>query len=192
MRSPFQSLWSESSLVCRPIWHRPFQDAGGHRHYRFTWTSGVFRRYLPNNDLADIYQVTVATAELIDPFEVEVTGLGAFPSPTRPRVLWAGVTAPNLESLFDLQKSLVKSLARIGHRPDDDRFHPHVTLGRIKHQRPGPGDLAGLIDRHRSWSAGQCTVAEIEVFASTLGPTGSAYAVLARCPLGAKKTESRP
>ena len=128
----------------------------------------------------------------IEPFEIEVKGLGAFPSAIRPRVIWAGVTAPNLKPLLDLQESIVNSLARIGHRPDDERFHPHVTLGRIKHQRHGPGDLTGLIERHRLWSAGPCTVAEVQVFASTLGPTGSAYKVLGRGPLVGKKTEGRP
>ena len=75
-----------------------------------------------------------ATAS-IEPFEIEVKGLGAFPSAKQPRVIWAGVTALNLKPLLDLQESIVNSLARIGHRPDDQRFHPHVTLGRIKHRR---------------------------------------------------------
>jgi RNA 2',3'-cyclic 3'-phosphodiesterase len=165
----------------------------------FRWTLALpchltlaFVGDVPNDDLDSIHHVTAAAAESVDPFDIEITGLGAFPSPRRPRVIWAGVTAPNLKPLFDLQGTLVKSLARIGHRPDDDRFHPHVTLGRIKHQRRGPGDLTGLVERHRSWSAGQCTVAEIQVFASTLAPGGSVYTVLSRGPLRAKKTESRP
>ena len=106
-------------------------------------------------------------------------------------MIWAGMTAPNLKPLIDLQQSIVNSLARIGHRPDDQRFSPHVTLGRIKHQRHGPGDLRGLIERHRLWSAGRCTVTEVLVFASTLGPAGSAYSVLDRGPLVGKKTEGR-
>ena len=41
-----------------------------------------------------------STAESIDPFDIDVTGLGAFPSPTRPRVIWAGVTAPEPQAAF--------------------------------------------------------------------------------------------
>ena len=162
------------------------------------WTSAspfhltlAFLGDVPNDHLTDIGQVAATAADSIEPFDIDVTGLGAFPSPNRPRVIWVGVTAPNLKPLFDLQASLVKSLARIGHRPDDDRFHPHLTLGRIKHHRQGPGNLSGLIERYRTWTAGRCTVAEVQVFASTLGPTGSVYAVLGRCPLNGKKNEGR-
>jgi RNA 2',3'-cyclic 3'-phosphodiesterase len=162
------------------------------------WTSALpfhltlaFLGDVPNSDLSEICRVVAASAGEIEPFEIEVKGVGAFPSAIKPRVIWAGVTAPNLKLLFDLQESIVYSLAGIGHRPDDQRFHPHVTLGRIKHQRRGPGDLTGLIERNRLWSAGQYTVTDVEVFASTLGPAGSAYDVLGRGPLAGKKTESR-
>jgi RNA 2',3'-cyclic 3'-phosphodiesterase len=162
------------------------------------WTSALpfhltlaFLGDVPNSDLSEICRVVAASAGEIEPFEIEVKGVGAFPSAIKPRVIWAGVTAPNLKLLFDLQESIVYSLAGIGHRPDDQRFHPHVTLGRIKHQRHGPGDLTGIIERFRLWSAGQYTVTDVEVFASTLGPTGPAYNVLGRGPLAGKKTESR-
>jgi RNA 2',3'-cyclic 3'-phosphodiesterase len=146
---------------------------------------------VPNSDLDDVHEAAAASADAIEPFDVTVTGLGVFPSPGRPRVIWAGVTAHNSKPLFELQESLVNSLARIGHRPDDERFHPHVTLGRTKRQRNGPGDLTSLIQRYSGWSAGQWTIAEVQVFASTLGPTGSAYSVLGRSPLNGKKTEGR-
>ena len=162
------------------------------------WTSALpfhltlaFLGDVPNSDLSAICQAVASSASSIEPFEIEVEGPGCVSIRDRPRVIWAGVTAPNLKPLLDLQESIVNSLARIGHRPDDERFHPHVTLGRIKHQRRGPGDLTGLIERHRSWSAGRCTVADVQVFASTLGPTGSAYKVLGRGRLAGKKTEGR-
>ena len=162
------------------------------------WTSALpfhltlaFLGDIPDTDLNAICQVVASSAGTIEPFEIEVKGVGAFPSAIKPRVIWAGVTTPNLKLLFDLRESIVYSLAGIGHRPDDQRFHPHVTLGRIKHQRHGPGDLTANIERYRLWSAGKYTVTDVEVFASTLGPTGSAYGELGRGPLGGKKTESR-
>jgi 2'-5' RNA ligase len=160
------------------------------------WTSALpfhltlaFLGDVPNSDLSAICQVVTSSAGTVEPFEIEVKGVGAFPSRLKPRVIWAGVTSSNVKPLFDLQQSIVTSLARIGHGPDDQRFNPHVTLGRIKYQRPGSGDLTALIERHRPWSAGQCTVVDVQVFASTLGPTGSAYKVLGRGLLVGKKTE---
>jgi RNA 2',3'-cyclic 3'-phosphodiesterase len=162
------------------------------------WTSALpfhltlaFLGDVPNSALSPICQAVASSAGKIEPFEIGVKGIGAFPSAIRPRVIWAGVTVPDQNRLLDLQASIVTSLASIGHRPDDQRFHPHVTLGRIKHQRHGPGDLTVLFERNRLWSAGQFTVADIQIFASTLGPTGSAYQVLGRGPLVDKKTESR-
>ncbi len=160
------------------------------------WTSALpfhltlaFLGDVPDSDLSAIGQAVASSARAFAPFEIEVTGLGAFPSTIRPRVIWAGVTSPDLNLLLELQKSIVNAVGRIGYRPDDQRFSPHVTLGRIKHQHHGPGDLTGLIERHRRWSAGQETVTDIQVFASTLGPTGSAYKVIGRGFLLGKKTE---
>jgi RNA 2',3'-cyclic 3'-phosphodiesterase len=162
----------------------------------FRWASALpfhltlaFLGEIHNRDLNAIGQIAAESARPIEPFELEVKGLGAFPSPSRPRVIWAGVTAPDLKPLFDLQESLAGSLERIGHPPDDQRFNPHVTLGRRKHGRGGAGSLAGLIDRYSLWSAGQFRVADVLVFASTPGRAGSVYTVLSKGALVGKKTE---
>jgi 2'-5' RNA ligase len=83
----------------------------------------------------------------------------------------------------------VSSLERIGHAPDDRRFNPHVTLGHGKRGRGGTRSVAGLVERYRSWSAGPFRVADVQVFASTPGPTGSVYTVLSEAALAGKKTE---
>jgi RNA 2',3'-cyclic 3'-phosphodiesterase len=163
---------------CRWVSSRPF-------HVTLAFLGDV-----PNGDLGAIGDAAIASARTTELFDLEVKGLGAFPSAPRPRVVWAGVTAPDLSPLFDLRKSLVRSLAKIGHAPDDDRFHPHVTLGRTKHQeRGGPADLTAAVERYNSWSARQFRVTKVEVFASKLGPTGSVYAVLSEAALAGKKTE---
>jgi RNA 2',3'-cyclic 3'-phosphodiesterase len=163
------------------------------------WTSGspfhmtlAFLGDVPNDELNPVCQIVASSAGSTEPFEIRVGGLGAFPTTSKPRVIWAGATAPNLKPLVDLQESIARSLARIGYRPDDQRFHPHVTLGRIKHDRQRVGDLAGLIERHRLWSAGQYRVEDVVIFASTLGPGGPRYEVLGRGPLAGKKTEGHP
>ena len=58
-------------------------------------------------------------------------------------------------------------------RPDDSRFHPHVTLGRFKPGRRGPCDLTASWNDIARWSCGDFTVDEVVGFASTLG-TGRA------------------
>ena len=55
------------------------------------------------NDLCDSHSPRAPAT--FEPFEVHLEGLGAFPSASRPRVLWAGLTAPNLEPLLGLRDS---------------------------------------------------------------------------------------
>jgi RNA 2',3'-cyclic 3'-phosphodiesterase len=142
-----------------------------------------------DHDLNDVCKA-VETGALTRPasnadeaFKLELQGLGAFPSAAKARVIWAGMTAPNLQPLLDLQQSIIAALDRAGYRPDDRRFHPHVTLGRIKSSGASRCDVTDVVERFRGWSGGSFRVAEITTFASTLGPDGPTYAPLGRARL---------
>ncbi len=147
---------------------------------------------VPYVDLSPICEAVARAARTVRRFEIEVAGLGVFPSPAKPRVLWAGLTGPGLERLAELHKAVADAVAEAGHRPDDARFSPHVTLGRIK---PGGGktpsaDWAAILESHREWSAGAFTVGEAVAYSSTLTPEGPAYAALARGPLASAKNRT--
>jgi 2'-5' RNA ligase len=163
------------------------------------WTSGLpfhatlaFLGDVPSRDLNDLCSVIAASTALFEPFEVHLEGLGAFPSANNPRVLWAGLTAPKFEPFLALRTAIVRAALQAGYRVDDPRFHPHVTLGRIKPDRGGPSDLTGLLERYRGWSGGGFTVDDIVTFASTLRPTGPHYTPIGRAPLARKNTEAPP
>jgi 2'-5' RNA ligase len=68
------------------------------------------------------------------PFEAQIRGLGAFPSGTRPRVIWAGVTDGATE-MVELARRVDAALAELGFAREERPFSPHVTLGRVR--RPG-------------------------------------------------------
>jgi 2'-5' RNA ligase len=71
--------------------------------------------------------------------------LGAFPSRTRPRILWVGVDAP--ASLELLQDRIERGCEAIGFPPEGAPFQPHVTLGRVREgQRLPPGGLEDYAD----------------------------------------------
>jgi RNA 2',3'-cyclic 3'-phosphodiesterase len=160
---------------CRWISTRPF-------HITLAFLGDV-----PDSYLNEICQVVTSSAVAFDRFEVEVRGFGAFPNVIRPRVVWAGVTASNINTLNRLQQSVIGSIARIGHGPDDERFHPHVTLGRVKHSQHGTRGVQALIERWAGWSAGGFAVTDVLVMASTLGRAGPSYEVLSRGLLAGKK-----
>lgn len=76
-----------------------------------------------------IEKVTQVVSE-IPPFRIFVRGLGAFPSWTRPRVVWTGLQGG--EALVQLYENVLGSLEKIG-LPLAERFlQPHCTLGRVK------------------------------------------------------------
>jgi 2'-5' RNA ligase len=145
---------------------------------------------VPNRDLNELCLAVAAAAEPSGRFELTVEGLGVFPGPSRPRVLWAGITAGDLGPLGSLREAVVSAATKAGYRPDDPRFHPHVTLGRIRSDRGHPSDLNEIIGREQGRSAGSFTVSEVVTYASTLGQRGAAYAPLNRARLKGKKADA--
>ncbi len=91
-----------------------------------------------NTDLERIARATEEAGAGFEPIELRVEGLGAFPNPSRMRVLWVGMSGSGIGELMALQQALVRELGRVGYRPDDQRFTPHVTLARFQ-SRPGQG-----------------------------------------------------
>jgi RNA 2',3'-cyclic 3'-phosphodiesterase len=84
-------------------------------------------------------------AEGAGPQPLALGELGAFPSRSRPRILWVGVQAP--PSLELLQDRIERGFEAIGFPPEGTPFQPHVTLGRVREgqriPRQGLDDHAG-------------------------------------------------
>ena len=69
------------------------------------------------------------------PFELSISGLGVFPNPRRPRVLWAGVHG-DLETLSALQMAVDDAVGELGLPKEQRAFSPHLTLGRVRRDVP--------------------------------------------------------
>ena len=113
-------------------------------------------------------------------FDVGVRGLGAFPSPTRPRVLWAG--------LEDAAGALTKVARRVdaccgdlGFPRESREFAAHVTLGRVREPRGRQPALAGVLARGADF--GRLRVQRVSLMRSELSPRGARYSELAAAPL---------
>lgn len=146
----------------------------------------VFLGDVPHADLAEVCRAAAEASAPFPPFDLALKGVGAFPNPARPRVFWAGVTGPGLETLRALQSALAKATAALGYPGDTRPFHPHLTIGLRKAgkgARGAPRDVTGPLGRRDSWSAGPFRVGEAVVFGSTVTSEGPAYARLGRAPL---------
>jgi 2'-5' RNA ligase len=142
-----------------------------------------------DTDLNEVCGAAAAAAAAVESFELRLEGLGAFPNAARPRVVWVGATGPGLAPLATLQKEAAQAVRAAGYPPDDDRFHPHVTLGRIRPGRGRAPDLSAQVKHYQTWSPGSFPVDEAIVFASTLSPEGPTYTPLGRAPLQGRKAD---
>jgi 2'-5' RNA ligase len=68
-------------------------------------------------------------------FTISTGALGAFPDLRDPRVLWLGLTG-DTTALANLHRDLGRSLQALGFEIDGGRFHPHLTLGRLREETP--------------------------------------------------------
>ncbi|MBI4495866.1 MAG: RNA 2',3'-cyclic phosphodiesterase [Deltaproteobacteria bacterium] len=109
-------------------------------------------------------------------FPLSIRGLGVFPSPRSPRVLWARVDQGR-EEVSALQETIEKILAAVGFPPEDRPFTPHLTLGRMRSGQ-GRGALIELMERHREVVLGSFRAREVHLFRSELHPSGAVYTKL--------------
>ena len=130
--------------------------------------------------LTEVIDCVKMCAASVRPIELATTETGGFPSLSRPRVLWLGIDGG--PPLLRLQTDIEQGLAIVGYPPEQKRFHPHLTIGRVKSMAPG----CGLVEQFRSlqfprvfWVSG-----EVWVMSSVLKPQGAEYGVLATAALG--------
>jgi 2'-5' RNA ligase len=76
-----------------------------------------------------VHERVAAAAARAAPVRTRLTGLGAFPSARRARVLWAGLEDPG-DALVRIAASLDEELAR-EFRIEKRAFTPHLTLARF-------------------------------------------------------------
>lgn len=114
------------------------------------------------------------------PMQIGIRGIGWFPNPHSPRVLFAGVDAP--QALQDLHAAADSRLAAIGVKAESKPYHPHLTLARIQ----TPSGLAALrqaIAGLPSADFGAFAAQKHLLYRSKLTPAGSQYSVIGEFPL---------
>ena len=117
-------------------------------------------------------------------FRVTLQGTGAFPNMKTPNVIWAGIR-PN-DAILEVQRITENVAERVGCSKEKNRFHPHVTLARIKDPRNASG-LQRYLAAEKDWEGGEVYVEHIAVFQSELTPKGPIYTRLACVRLSVSK-----
>jgi 2'-5' RNA ligase len=140
-----------------------------------------FLGHLPRATVEQFRPALAAVVTRHRRFRVTAQGVGAFPAVTRPRVLWAGITGADLPRLNGLQAELGNALRTSGLTVEGERFHPHLTLGRVRRPLKGP-ERALLRDWSVRWGAssfGDVPVDQVRLMRSQLGGGPPRYTTLA-------------
>ncbi len=122
-------------------------------------------------------ELTNKIAEMtFKPFKIEFKGVGVFPSLSKPRVIWLGVSN-GLEELKLIYRDLEQRISPIGFKYDDRGFSPHATLARVRSGR-NKDKLVKILRNFEDEFLGEMTVKHIQLKKSVLTSRGPIYSTI--------------
>lgn len=136
---------------------------------------------IPVPDVDRLSNAAARATKPLSPFKLAVEQTGAFPSYSRPRVLWLGITDTD-KQLGRLQMQLEDECAIEGFPKETRPFHPHLTLARIRHS--ASAGVLGTAHRSLNFEPTQIEVSELLVIRSELGKDGSTHTSISKHVLG--------
>ena len=104
------------------------------------------------------------------PFSVSFVGVGVFPKPSSPRVIWVG-TNEGADELEKLAEMIRMKLSQFGFQPDK-KFKPHVTIFRVKKKIE---NVSNELQKFSTYSFGRQVISELNLKKSELTPNGPIY-----------------
>lgn len=117
------------------------------------------------------------------PLTTAIRGVGHFPPRGKPRIVWAG-----LESAGDIMilRNKVNYLLRLcGVEPERRKFHPHVTIARLRNSPPER--VAAFLQTNALLQSPMIVIDRISLYSSRLHPDGATHTVEAVYPLPASE-----
>ncbi len=124
----------------------------------------------------DVSQKIIQTLRKIEfsSFSVNLRGIGTFPKPKFPRVIWIGTDNDGRNMLVQLSKKVEKVLEPLGFFSDKP-FKPHITVFRIKKK---VGDITKELNNQKIIDFGIQEVTSIKLKKSELTSNGPIYSDL--------------
>ncbi len=135
-----------------------------------------------DRQIAKVCDAVAAASAEVEPFPLRIRGLGCFPGPSNPRVLWCGVEDPtgSCRRWVELADPL---LAEMNFKPETRAFTPHITLGRSR-STAGARVIQEVLESVAPPDTDEMQVGQVIVFESRLLPGGAQYKAMATVPLG--------
>ena len=138
-------------------------------------------RFFGDTSLTKIDEIKSCLTQIeIEPFEIKIHGVGAFPNNRRPRVIWIGVTQ-NADRICNLKSEIDSHLEELGYQSERKKFTPHATIARVRSINDAEKlttNLDGLVNE----SIGMMIISKFNLKKSTLTPSGPIYETLWNIP----------
>ncbi len=112
------------------------------------------------------------------PFELALSGLGAFDRRGFPDSVWAGVAPP--EQVKALHNKVDAALLRVGIPPDERAYLPHITIARLGRNA---GPIGNLLETAGGLTSPAFTVDSFALFESDLTNEAAVYSIVERYKL---------
>ena len=140
---------------------------------------------IPASTLERVLEALPQVTASSSPFEISMSGLGVFPNPRRPRVLWAGLDG-DLATLSALQIAVDQAVEKLGLPKDDRPFSPHLTLGRVRRNtnEEQSRKIGYLMTNTRLQAPPSWTVETVDLMRTELDPTGSRHYLVGSTTIG--------
>lgn len=131
-----------------------------------------FFKELENEKVKKLKEILEKISTQFEPFEIEISGIGAFPSKNYIRVIWLGVKQgyPTFRSLAETIENALESLGF----EKNGKFIPHLTLGRVRSGR-NKNELLILLRKLEDIKIGRMKIDKMTFFQSKLSPKGPIY-----------------
>lgn len=126
--------------------------------------------------LPEVYEAVESVSRRYSPFNLSISGIGAFPKPERARVVWVGIQDGS-EHLKNIANAIDLELAKIGFEKEKREFKSHITIGRVKTNAP-TRELARGIYEVDAQGLGSQQVDCVVVMQSDLQLEGPVYSPL--------------
>ncbi|OAG28696.1 RNA 2',3'-cyclic phosphodiesterase [Thermodesulfatator autotrophicus] len=141
---------------------------------------------VPEEKISEIISQIEKVLQKLKPGKLhfKIKGLGVFPNPRSPRVVWAGLEG-DLATLARLKRQIEEAFVPLGFPMETRAFVPHLTLGRIKSSKRRQALMEKINTyQEKEWSLPEpIEVEELVLYESKLHPEGAIYIPRKRFPL---------
>ena len=134
-----------------------------------------------DDTLNDVCLAAGDVAAEAEQFDFAVRGVRCMPPRGKPRIVWADVDDPS-GCLVELQQKLADAMTELGFRPDARRYHPHLTIARVKYASD-PRALRQAVEAYANESFGPQVAECVTTYTSVLARGGATYTAAARAAM---------